>query len=711
MAVASTAMRLENANDGLVPEDIWLQRRRKRESSEERTINLEPEELEELEIAKFCRKLLSVGVEARKPYDVFDRCWNLYVGDMWPLGLPRWKAKITLNKIRAFIHFMQAVMTDNKPRVNIKPIVKGSEEAAKLLEHIIDREWDVNDVQDKLSLSVLWGLIWGTGFLKITWNPRKDGGRGALEIEPVVPYRIWVNATATCIEDAEFIIHVERRTLGWVYRNFPKKAALVRDFRGSRIITSGESESDRDYIREGMRHSDRAIELKTAMTMNGQTVSQSKGDLGWMRELDDWEVEVGEFWFRDDKPKKFWRQKIVNGKPQTVSVVDEYNCPILQPAGTEITPSPLNGQPFVRQKYKPKMKPVLVEDYRPEFPNGRVVLMAGPVVLRDIPNPYRIDGFPFASWKDQDVGAFWGQGEALGLKDANVTINRIVGTLYDNLNLAGNTSWLVQKDSGLNVKTLRNRPASIIPVDDVKSVQALETKSLPPQFMELYQLLKGAMSEIAGINDQLMGASPVANTAFATIDSMTESSAAILRMKVRNMEKMIKRTGRIMVQLTQQYDVGNRPVRQEVDAFDEGQAGVPIMFPDGHEREGEVMALVPPASSVEVQFKSYSKAMLQGPVEFSVVPDSSLSVSPVGMWNRYVTLWDKKLIDLQGFHEKMQLDDWRNIVKRMAAMQMVQQQMKGKPGPKPQPTGARNQRSAPAPQNNNPSAIKNSMVR
>jgi hypothetical protein len=343
--------------------------------------------------------------------------------------------------------------------------------------------------------------------------------------------------------------------------------------------------------------------------------------------------------------------------------------------------SPLNGAPFMMPVYKKKQRPVYETKLRPKYPNGRLVIMAGPVVLRDIPNPYQIDGFPFSTWKDWDVGTFFGQGEPLQLKDMNIGINRVVGQIYDNLNLAGNTSYLVSKESGINPRTWRNKPASLIPVDDINNaVRKLEQGSVPQQAMELVELLKGSMSEVSGINDVIMGASMPNNTAFNTIDQLQESSAATVRLRVRNLEKMLKRMGRIRIQLLQQFaeDAAKEPIREDVTkkrfANIEAQ-----QHTDEETGEQYTSMVVPPADDVEVQFRTFMPWELQGPVEFGVVPDSSLSTSPSGMWNRYIQLWDKKLIDPIAFHEKFQIDDWQGIVHRLMAMQSAGS---GKPGPK-----------------------------
>ena len=103
--------------------------------------------------------------------------------------------------------------------------------------------------------------------------------------------------------------------------------------------------------------------------------------------------------------------------------------------------------------------------WRLKFPNGRLVIIAGStILLRDIPNPFQTDGFPYAMWKDYDVGTFWGQGEG-SLKDCQIGLNRIASEIYNILQKVGNPSYKVEKGAGVNVQSIKNKPGFIIPMD------------------------------------------------------------------------------------------------------------------------------------------------------------------------------------------------------------------------------------------------------
>ena len=489
MAVTSAA----TANSNLIPYEEWQSRQR--DKAKERDEDeydpeslLTPGEQEQFKIIRYCTNLYDEARKARQPFDTFDICWDLFIGNVWPNRWPTWRAKITINKIRAFITFMQAIMTDNKPRISVEPLVPGSEDAADLLRKLVDRDWDENNMQGKLSTFVLFGLIWGTGFMKITYDPFANAGRGAHLAEPVAPYRIYTNRTAKCVEDAEYLIHVEDVTLGWIRRNFPAKAETVRAMRGVR--TGVNRDRDRDFLREGDWNETSRIVSAQNVNVNIVGPMTSAPNPQYM-EGDGDEIEVCEYWLRDDTLEPYQRQKIVNGEAKWEPDLNDDGTYKLEVSGKKLSISEIDGAMFSVDLYTPKMKPVMEQAWRPMFPNGRLVLIAGGrVLLRDIPNPFQTDGFPFAMWKDYDVGSFWGQGEPIALKDCSVAINKIISQVYDILEKTGNPQYKLKKGAGVNYRKITNKPGLLIPMDEMDGLQPLEKPPIPKEFLELFGVIR-----------------------------------------------------------------------------------------------------------------------------------------------------------------------------------------------------------------------------
>ena len=664
--------------------------RRSRNSEDED--ELTQEEQERYKILRYCADLLDDARKAREPFETFDMCWDLFIGNVWTDRRPPWRANITINKIRAFITFMQAVMTDNKPRLQVEPQVEGSEDAADLLRKLLDRDWDENEMQNKLSLFVQQGLIWGTGFMKITYDPFANGGRGKHIATNIPPSHIYANKTARCIEDAEYIIHREEMTMGWVRRNFPQKAEFVNKIRGVRM--NDRPEREREHTQEGEHQ---PFRIQSAMSINGNIVQPQVGITQNAYPRDDGDtVEVMEFWIRDDSLEPYERQVVEHGMGKTKPVIKDGEY-VMQVVGQKQVISEIDGELTYIPVRAPKMEPVMETAWRAKFPNGRLVVIAGGrVLLRDIPNPFQTDGFPFAMWKDYDVGTFWGQGEPLALKSCALAINKIASSVFEILEKTGNPSYKLKKDAGVNASTIKNKPGSIIVMDDIEGLKALDKPQPPQEYFELYKLVSDAMGEVSGVNEAMKGSMPAANTGFAAVDSLQESGSAPIRLKVRNMETGIARIGRLRIQLIQQFDQGQRPIRIQ---------------------QNDDPNIVDPAQNVAVKFQKYTNADIQGQVEFGIVPISSLSTSPSSAWNKWLTLYDKKLVDRRWWHEHERLPGYKTELPRMEkteekqAMEQAAAKDKSKPGPAPKRPPGPAHRAKPAPPSNLPSRADNAAVR
>lgn len=85
---------------------------------------------------------------------------------------PRYRVRIVNNQIMTGAHALLAKYTKTKPIINATPTsgsdsdLKAAQVADKLLQHL----WEELDLDDKLAEALLWGIITGQGYWKITWD-------------------------------------------------------------------------------------------------------------------------------------------------------------------------------------------------------------------------------------------------------------------------------------------------------------------------------------------------------------------------------------------------------------------------------------------------------------------------------------------------------------------------------------------------------------
>ena len=483
--------------------------------------------------------------------------------------------------------------------------------------------------------------------------------------------------------------------MGWIRENFPNQAKLCEKVKGHKTVGAPEDLLNRDYIREGQAKVPRVL---SAMQVDRNTVLPS-APMAHPSYIDDDQetVPITEYWIKDQTLEAYPCPVVENGKIKMVPAI-ENGAVVMEVKGTRQITSEITGQLIDVPNRQPKMVPKMETKWRKVYPNGRLVVIAGGrVLLRDIPNPFQTDGFPFAMWKDNDVGSVYALGEPLQLRSCATAVNKIASQVYEILQKTGNPGWKLKKGAGVNTNAITGQPGQCIPMEDTREgLVPLDKPQIPGEFFTLFEIISKGMAEVSGMNEAVTGSIKADNTGFATIDQLQESGSAPIRLKVRNFESGLRRYGKLRIQLIQQYDHGEKPLRIE---------------------QQRAPGVVESSGDVEVQFRRYRNQDIQGQVEFNIVPISSLSTSPAGTWNRWMTLFDKKLVDFQWWHDKHRLEGFKSEVPRILAQQkqdaMQEAAIKraskvGGSKSNPARSAAQSRR---APPSNLPSRGENSMIR
>ncbi len=173
--------------------------------------------------------------EERKGYKhgiVNPKDWKRYVllyGDQhWEGSQEDWQSTPTINMIKAAIHAILPIVTDNRPQVAILPREPDDVKICNVLRAVIEWLWEENDCDVKLPTTMLNTLIFGNGFWKIFWDPSMRGGLGDICIHNVDPSSMFFNPEATSIRDATEVWHIEQMSMDWIKRNYPEKADEVK---------------------------------------------------------------------------------------------------------------------------------------------------------------------------------------------------------------------------------------------------------------------------------------------------------------------------------------------------------------------------------------------------------------------------------------------------------------------------------------------------
>jgi hypothetical protein len=185
-------------------------------------------------------KRVNESKEYRKKYEaLWDKTRDFYDGKQWGSNtkIAWFQSDPVYNKVAEYIEIMRGYLSDNKWGVDCIPASTpdGAGDAAinemsGKLNKVLDFLWTDNRMQNKLAQVLQYVFMYGTGFVKATFDPDNigDGGIGQIETTVLSPWYIFPDPDATDIHDAAYIIEHHPVTLRWVIDRYPQMAAEVK---------------------------------------------------------------------------------------------------------------------------------------------------------------------------------------------------------------------------------------------------------------------------------------------------------------------------------------------------------------------------------------------------------------------------------------------------------------------------------------------------
>lgn len=198
------------------------------------------------------------------------------------------------------------------------------------------------------------------------------------------------------------------------------------------------------------------------------------------------------------------------------------------------------------------------EGGKPElkYPNGRVTITCPDLglVLSDKENPYKDGKFPFVVGKDYDVpGKFWGEGEVAQLLTPQKYMNELNNSILDNAKATANMPWIVDKNAGIPMNSITNRPGLVIRKNAGAEVRRDQAPNMPGYVINAVETIKHDMEQISGIFDSLKGNSATGVYTAQGILALQEAGQARIRLKVKLMEETLGQLARMWFSRMNQF--------------------------------------------------------------------------------------------------------------------------------------------------------------
>lgn len=194
-----------------------------------------------------------------------------------------------------------------------------------------------------------------------------------------------------------------------------------------------------------------------------------------------------------------------------------------------------------------------------EIPTVKLAVVVQGKVMYDGPNPMGIDVYPFvpvfAYYNPQMPYFPWRiQGVVRGLRDAQYLYNRRRIIELDILESQINSGWIYKENALVNPKDVflsgQGRGLALKQEANMTDVQQIIAPQVPPSMIQLSELLAKEVSEISGVNEELLGS---AIDDKAGILSMLRQGAGLTTLQVLfdNLDRAQKLLGKIMIDLIQ----------------------------------------------------------------------------------------------------------------------------------------------------------------
>jgi hypothetical protein len=429
--------------------------------------------------------------------------------------MPRYRVRTTVNKVTPGVQSVLSKLTKTKPIMSATPQSSSPDDvkAAQLAELLLEDWWVAKEMGRKLEEAILWSLLGGQGYWKISWDPNAG-----------IPMTFTINPeTGQPISNDKLVD---------LYKIELQKMGLPED------------------------HSDQTVALGD-VHIDVLSPFQVYLDDG-APNFEDCKVAVCE---HSLTPDKIYDQFKVRVKPDAAPTEPDQALPVVggntQGSGS-VTKS-------VKKVYFGYFVPT------PSLPKGRYVVWCEDGeqgnnkdpkrdnILYDGPWPYPFNELPLVRFAGINVpGALYDDAVTTSAIPLQKTVNRTWSQLTEYKNLTLNPQ--VWAPIGSLKDKYTNEPGAVNQFQPVLGMKPEVAKppEIPRYVFEMLSNAEMALDDIFGNTKVTEGTPPPNVEAGVAIDLLQEMSTDRLAPQVKQIETALARAGKYMLTLAQQYYVEER---------------------------------------------------------------------------------------------------------------------------------------------------------
>lgn len=446
-------------------------------------------------------KLLQLFSEARSHRRPIVARWRksykMLRNHFWADGRPGWMPSPQIPEIYPIVDALVSWESDQSPRYTIAPkalphtdFQRFFESMANDLEIVMDSAF-VNNAEELEWSKANWDkYVYGTGFVKTTWDMTLAGGAGDATTRRVDPFTFYPDPAATSMTDANYFVEARQMSIQELDRRWPGTARLFPEGGIDHDHDTAPNQLDNGSQGEVPRANPGAISPATT-----PRYGRPGGARNHATDPTTPSVTVLEFWLREHESYDAVDRQTGD---KTTRVIDEW----------------------------------------------RVVIVAGNRIIMDEPatNLWSHGQHPYDRVVLRDTGEFWGFSLVELLTSAQANYNRMLAALQHNTELTGNP---IYKDTverrGVQIT---NRPGQRIPGNaQSKDAGWLQPPRIGPEMKSLVEFYLNRMEAIAGLSAVMKGNSPAGRNAQGVIDAIQEAGFVRIRSSLKFLEAAMRDAG------------------------------------------------------------------------------------------------------------------------------------------------------------------------
>lgn len=575
------------------------------------------EPTEEKQARKLAERLYKEAKTHRKAYDEnWLRNYKMFRGKQWEERRPSYRHSEVINLVFKSIQSIVPQMTDARPKFSFLPQEPSDLELAQILDELCDADWAKYGWLYKLTETIYESKFYGHGIGYMGYDHDADGGAGAPEMCASDPFYFFPDPNAEDVngKKTRYAVYAEPVDLDVLKAQYPQKAQYMR--------------SDLD---------DLAYEDKTSLEEIKYRAPNR----------DKIYVETEE---RMDRTKRELGLKLIcyikSGEmiEQVVERIDETGAKV--------------------QQYEQRLK----------YPNGRMIVVAGGVVVEDRGLPFADGLIPYARLTNYILPReFYGISDVEQTRSPQIMFNKIVSFAMDTLTIMGNPIWIADNDSGVDTDALVNRPGLVVTKNKGSEVRREEGVHLQPYVFQLIDRLKVAFDDMSGDTDVSRGISSEGVTAASAIQALQEASRTRIRQNSRNLDQFLQELG--MMYKNRVFEFYTSPRVFRITNIDGSEKYFKFHVEKREDGKGgqQTVATIRPFIKDEITGRYHEsleakELIKRGDFDVRVTTGSSLPFAKKEKADLALQLFDRGIVDAE---EVLEATDYPNKEKVLVRMQQA----------------------------------------